>query len=270
MSGKETGYTFSKLVTVSGDNGSVGSVSKTNFVINLGTNMQKITRVSICSVTFPNNAYNVNDSGGGENNSFSIDLNGTVSEFEVKGGFYTTTTLMAAVQSAIQTYLTSLGNGQTFTLTQDSITQLVTATYGAGTSGIPSIILEDPVDDGGIWALLGFTSLPLTVTTTATAPSLPSLGGLKEAILQSNALAQGNMFDKNGEQKNALLAIPITAAFGVSNVFECKVDALCEISYLSPRTLQAVDFYLTDKAGNIINLHGGNLVINLKVWFNRF
>lgn len=268
MSGKEAGYTYAKLVTVSGDNGSSGSVA-TNFTVNLGTNMQKVVRVSICSVTFPNNAYNVNSTGGGQNNTFAIVVNSTIVDFAVEGGFYTTTSLMTAVATAINTFLTpSHGNGSV-ALTQDPISQLVTLTFTPSFTN-PTIELVDAQEGSGIWELLGFAVPAGPTATSLTATYLPSLGGLKEVFLQSSALAPGNMFDKDGEQKNTLLAIPITAPFGVSNVFECKVDALCEITYLSQRTLQSVDFSLTDKYGNIVDLHGGNLVINLKVWFNRF
>lgn len=282
MSGRETGYTYAKLVTVSGDNGVPGSNSKTDFKINLGPNMQRIARISILSVSFPNNAYNVNGSGGGANNGFAIDSGGTVAEFEIDPGFYTTTTLMSAVENAVNAYLTGLGDGQSIALAQDTINQLVTITYTAGT-GPASIDILDSESNSGIWELLGFTTLPLTVTTTQTAPDLPSLGGLKEVFLQSNELAPGNMFTSSVQSdqatgqaqsvpvtKNTLIAIPITAVFGVSNVWECKQDVLCEISYLTERSAQQVDFYLTDKGGNVVDLHGGNLVINLKVWFNRY
>ena len=266
MSGKDVGYTFAKLITVSGADGSPDSKSRTDFTVNLGPNMQKIARISIVSVSFPNNAYNVNGSGGGANNGFAI--TGSDDLF-VPEGFYTTTTLMSAVQTLVNTYLTSLGDGQSIALAQDPTTQLVTVTYTAG-AGAASIDLLDSSVNSGVWQLLGFFDIPVTVTTTQTAPNLPSLGGLKEVFLQSNELAAGNMYDKDGTQRNTLICIPITAPFGVSNVFECKVDSLCEITYLSPRSAQRCDFYLTDRGGNIVNLHGGNLIINLKVWFNRY
>jgi hypothetical protein len=231
--------------------------------------MQKVARVSILSVSFPNNAYNVNSSGGGANNGYAIDSGGTVAEFTVDPGFYTTTTLMSAMETAINNYLTGLGDGQSIALAQDPTNQLVTITYTAGV-GPASIDLLDSEFNSGAWELLGFTTLPLTVTTSQTAPDLPSLGGLKEVFLQSNEMAPGNLYDKDGSQKNVLIAIPITAPFGVSNVWDCKQDVLCEITYMSPRSLQQVDFYLTDKAGNVVDLHGGNLVINLKIWFNRY
>lgn len=275
MSGREKEFIYSLNVTVAGSDGFAGSESFTNFRTTLGPALQRIGRVSIVSVTFPNNAYNVNDTGGGANNEFAITIDGKTTSYEVEGGFYTTTTLMAAVEAAIQATMTALGDGQTFTLAQDSITQKVTATYGAGTSGVTSVTLVDPAINSGIWYLLGFTTIPATVTTTLTAPSLPSLGGLKEVLLQSNTFAPGKMIsstqDTQGwKQQNALVAIPITSAFGVSNVWECKQDVLCEISYLQQKTLQDADFYLTDRQGNIVDLHGGNLVINLRVWFNRY
>lgn len=290
MSGKEIGYTYSKLVTVSGDNGNPGG-TKTNFRINLGNNMQKIARVSIASVLFPNNAYNVNATGGGANNTFGFADDYAANLLSVEGGFYTTSTLMAAVQDAIQGVIDP--DGDTVTLTQDVTTQLVTVSFTAAVDSNTFDLYDsgngvnDPGDPGfnpalgipGIWELLGFDLGPsgyirlaagIGVTRSTTATNLPSLAGLKTVYLQSNTFAPGNMFDRDGDQKNTLLVIPITVQFGVSNVFECKVDSLCEITYLSSRMCQEADFYLTDKAGNMVDLHGGNLVVNLKVWFNRF
>lgn len=276
MTGKELGYTFARIVAVSGDQPvttASPSYSKTNFVYNFGTNTQKVARVSFVSITFPNNAYNVNDNGGGQNNLFSFTVGAVESDLSVEGGFYTTTTLTNAVETAVQAILTSNGTGQTFTLTQDTLTQKVIATYGAGTSGNATLTIERTNGQSGVWDILGFNVSSPEILTTAVprvADNLPSLGGLKEAFLKSDQLAPGNLFDNKGAQKNVCLAIPITAPFGVSNVFECKVDSLCEITYPTPRNLQQVDFSLVDRNGNTIDLHGGNLTINLKIWFYRF
>lgn len=276
MSGKELGYTYDVLVTVSGDKGLLGSPSKTNFRVNLGSTLQKIARVSIASVTFPNNAYNVNETGGGANNGFAITSGLNTYQFALDGGFYTTTTLMAAIQTAINDEFTTLGDGQTIAISQDALSQKVEIKYAAG-AGPATITILDSLLNSGAWELLGFTALPAVIgSLVAIAPDLPSLGGLKEVYLQSNTMAPGKLITNTDEgsqtwkQQNTLVTIPITAPFGVSNVFECKVDALCQITYISPRMIQECDFYLTDKAGNVVDLHGGNLVINLKLWFNRY
>lgn len=268
--GKEIGFNFCKLLVASGDKGLPGG-TRTNFKINMGVPVQKIKRISMVSVTFPNNAYNVNGSGGGENNDFEIIIGATVYEFVVAPGFYTTSSLTAAMQSAIQAELTTLALGQTFTLTQDPLSQLVSATYNAG-AGAASIQISDTSTGSGAWELLGFdTSTPITLNNgvPVVATNLPSLGGLKEVYIQSSTLAPGHMFDSD-QQRNVLQVIPITAPFGVSNVWDCKVDALCELTYMGKRTLSIIDFTLTDRYGNIIDLHGGNLIINLKIWFDQF
>src|SRR5690348_8910876 len=118
MSGKELGYTFSKLVTIRGDERTSGP-STTDFTYNLGNNVQRITRVSIPAVTFRNNAYNVNGSGGGRNNTFRVESGTDVLDFEITEGWYTTSTLMLAVQNAINTEFATLGNGQSVAITQD-------------------------------------------------------------------------------------------------------------------------------------------------------
>lgn len=275
-SGRETGYTNSRTVTASGDHntyaGSPDS-SKTNFTINLGTNLQQVNRVSFLSVQFRNNAYNVNNEGGGKNNTFAVTVNGVTVDFAVEEGFYTTSTLMSAVQTAIQAELTSAGDGQTFALSQSALSQKVQALYGEGSSGNPTMTLEQADGKAGVWELLGFVvTSPLTLTTgvASVATNLPQLGGLTTVYLQSKALAPGNMFDVDGQQKSYCLAIPVTVPFGVENIWECKVDRFCELTYNSPRNLQLIDFALVDKTGQLIDFQGGNLIINLRVWFQRY
>lgn len=270
--GRELGFEYSSLVVASGSDGLPGSNSQTDFRINLGPTFQKISRVSVLSITFPNQGYNINASGGGANNEFAINVNSVTSEYTVEPGFYTTTSLSAAVAAAIQAYLTGLGNGQTFTLAQDTINQKVSATYGAGVSGVNNLYLEEPADGTtSVWDYLGFVpEVKLSTGVAKVATNLPNLGGLKEVIIQSNVIAPGNLIDVGGMQVNGLVCIPINVPFGVSQVFECKVDNFCEISYNPPRQMQEVDFKLADKRGNSINLNGGNLTINLKVWFNKF
>src|SRR6185503_17226086 len=154
--GVETGYKLARLATASGDYDSSPSApgaSKTNFTMDLGTNVQQITRVSFLSVGFRNNSYNVNDSGGGVNNTFSINLRGVTTDFEIKAGFYTTSTLMAAVQAAIQAEMDDTGDGDTIALAQDAITQIVSATWTNGL-GSGTLILQDAGTDAGIWELL--------------------------------------------------------------------------------------------------------------------
>lgn len=270
MSGRESGFNYAKLVTIRGDQRQGGN-SNTDFTMNFGQFNQKIGRVSIASVTFQNNAYNVNSEGGGKNNTFSLRIDDLQMDFELEGGWYTTTTLISVVQDAINDALTDLGEGQSISFSQDTTTQLVSISYDPGTSGQLTIILEDTNDESGVWELLGFVP-PVVVSspTPRVATYFPSLGGLSNVYLRSNALAPSNMVESEGKLSNVLLVIPVTAAFGFENVFECKVDKLCEISYFTPRNCQTLDFQLTDRVGNILNLHGGNVTLNLKFWYPTY
>jgi hypothetical protein len=267
MSGKETGYVHSKLVIVRGDQGTGDST--TDFRFSLGQFAQRVTRVSIPHVEFRNNAYNINSSGGGANNTWSISSGLTTYNFSVAAGWYTTSSLMSAVQDAINTTLAGLGDGQSVSLSQDATTYLVSLSYTSGT-GPATITIEDRDERSGVWGLLGFVPPSDVGSTALVATYFPSLGGLTEAYLRSTALAPSNMLDTGGNLRNTLLTIPITAEFGKLNVFECKVDSLCEISYMTARNLQEIDIQLTDYYGNVIDLHGANLSITLKIWFNKY
>jgi hypothetical protein len=275
MSGKEKGYSYSKQVVLSGDSAQFG-ISNTDFTIALGENLQKISRVSLVSVSFPNNSYNINATGGGTNNTYQYTTpTGLTHTATVPAGFYTTTSLMAAIQTAMQAQFVTDGGGQTITFAQNVLTQNVEATYDQGVTGVPTLLLERvPGTTVSVWDMLGFdlSEGPFTLTsgTTVAATNLPALGGLKMAYLYSNTLCPGNTFDVKGTQKNILAAIPITSQFGVSNVWECHVDELCSLVFKTTRDLQQIDFSLRDKNGNLLDLHGGNMFINLRVWFQRY
>ncbi len=279
MSGKEKGDLYARGLTVSGDHGVfpyAPGASKTNFTIDLGTNVQKINQISFVSIAFRNNAYNIISSGPSQNNLFGFTINGDGEYSGVNQGWWTTTQLMQDIQAQIQYQLDAAGFGQTITITQDSKTQLVSIVYDEGTSGNPTMLIgKRALSDGpGAWDLLGFDvstgdiTIQSGVATVAT--NLPSLGGLSTVFLKSDALAPGMMFDVHGEQKNYCLAIPITAQFGYMNTFECKDDVLCTIQYPTARNLQRVDFALVDKDGNLVDMHGANLIINMKIWFQRY
>jgi hypothetical protein len=98
-SGKDLKLNYSRLLLVSGDrafNTSDPAYSRSNFTINLGINVQGVSRVSFISVTFPNNAYNVN-TGQEQNNTFSDQVNGSEDDYIATPGIYTTNTAMAVM-----------------------------------------------------------------------------------------------------------------------------------------------------------------------------
>lgn len=278
--GYDQGALYSKLLRINSakayTNGKDG-FSLTNCIVDLGQNCQRVKRVSFTSIVFSNTAYNILDSTYPDpNNEFRL-LTGTGTySFSVPKGFYNSSQLLAAMQSTIATALTTAGFGETFTFTQDPINNLVTFTYNKGTFGgnATAQLLANTNNVASTWTFLGYkvpigqTSLGASVTITAS--GVPSLSGIRQAYLRSSTLSPANQFDEKGKLSDISVVIPITAPYGFVNVWECKVDKLCEIIYSTPRNFQQIDFALVDEDGSVIDLNGGNIKIELKIYFDKY
>jgi len=124
---------------------------------------------------------------------------------------------------------------------------------------------------GFLFELLGSDATSLAITTVVT-PMLygPKLQGEQMAYISSMALSPGNAIDEKGTQVDVLVPVMITAPYRGMNVFECKVDDFCEIIYGKPKYLSNIDIALVDHEGRILDLHGGTLNLELRMWFNTF
>lgn len=284
MSGGEKGFVYSKLIRVnsanSASNVSSGGKSLTDWVVDLGATCQQAKRISFISCVFNNTAYNINGPTSSDPNylgTYVIEQGGatTVGTVSIPEGFYDTSGLLTTIQTLLQAVLTTAGNGETIVFTQNSLTNKVSFTYTKGTlpTGSFSLTANDN-KQASVWKMIGFpvrTSEFYTSedSTAVVAPNVPQLSGLRQVYLMSNMLAPGYQIDEKGTYQNVAINIPVTASYGSVNVWECKQDSLCEITYSSPRNLQQVDFRLTDEDGSVVDLHGSSVKVELKVWFNK-
>lgn len=287
MSGKDKGYEFTRIVRVSGedatptDGATSYSSRKTNFVVDFGYNLQQVKRVSVLSVSFLNTAFNIIDEPGTRsNNTFTIELDdgGTVTEmtYTIEPGFYNITQLMTVLNDAIVEFKTANPLSPTSVVfTQNSVSGYVQMTSSSLAAGrIWSVFDSDSKGNQtsrGPLQIMGFPLFRLSTALaggTQTASELPHLQGLTEVNVVSQALAPSNCFDEKTQATSVLVVVPVTAPFGVLNVFECKQDVLCEVTYPSSRNIQRADFSLRDRFGELIDLNGSNLKLTLRVWFN--
>src|SRR6185437_11201541 len=133
MSGYTKSSLYSKLLRISADKrlpGQAGDRS-TNFVVDLGSNLQRCKRLSIQSINFPNNFYNIfNNSFNRQSNNIQLGTYNTIPATQLTStaitpGYYNTANLMSAVISSFS------GSSSVFTInsfTQDPISQLCTIT----------------------------------------------------------------------------------------------------------------------------------------------
>lgn len=274
MSGGEKGYVHSKLVRINSATALDSSRSLTDWVADLGTTCQQVNRVSFQSVVFNNNGYNINGSTSSDPNylgTMEVFDPSDVSTISVPEGYYNISQLL----SFLNTNLSNVGDGWSLVFTQDPISYKVRATWLQNASARTRFLFRrnelSQQNVKSIWEVLGFTvpSEDIGNNQTLVAQALPRLTGLRQVYLTSSLLAPSNQIDEKGSFQNVCVNIPITSPFGGVNVWECKVDSLCQITYKTARNIQRVDFQLRDEDGSIINLHGSSVKVELRVWFNK-
>ena len=284
MSGKDVGYQFSRLVRVSGEDATPASddaYAKTNFIVDYGYNLQQIKRVSVLNVAFMNNAFNFIDTPADlSNNNFTIELdNGPINSvtYTIDPGFYNITQILTELNNAAADFKATYPLAPTVTFSVPTTSGFIQANIGVTTAGYTWRIFDSNASGAafklGPLRQIGFSTGLITTTgaaNTQTATVLPSLQGLTDVSLVSAALAPGNCFDEKNLASSVLVVIPVTAPFGTLNVFECKQDVLCEVSYPTSRNIQRADFSLRDRFGNLVDLNGANLKITLRVWYNSY
>lgn len=266
--GGNKGANFSKLVSVSSSRRIQGTTS--DFIFNAGQNLQNVQRVSIPTVSFFNNIYNITNDSTGVNNSYTYSYLGNPPHtFTLTPGFYSLSQILALMNADISnTY------GPTNVWTYDPITNLVSFNVIGGSlfvlnSGTnPSLGLMTSLGGGPFVAINqsygGVSTIQITGTT------FPLLSSPTQVYLRSSTLAPSNSVEDQGRFTNTLLALAVNAPYLNLNLFECKVDSLCEILYSRPRDINNIDIKLTDRDGNVIDLHGGTLNVELRVWFNSY
>lgn len=267
--GGNKGANYAKLISIASSRRIPGSAySTSNFLFNAGQNLQNIQRVSIPSVAFFNNIYNITNDPTGNNTTYSYSYNGNPPHtFSLTPGYYNISLLLNLLnQDIVNTY------GTVASWSIDPITNLVSLTVGAGelitlnTGTSPNLQLMTTLGGGS------FVVTPKAIAGPglATGITFPLLSSPIQVYIRSTALAPANAIEDSGRFCNTLLALNVTAPYLGLNQFECKVDSLCELIYTRPRDIGTIDIQLTDRDGNIIDLHGGSLDVEIKVWFNRY
>jgi hypothetical protein len=313
--GSNKGFGYSRLLRIAGDNRTPGGGKdrSTNFVVNTGQNIQRVSKISVSSVTFPNNFDNVQafnpDYSVYTEAEFTLRVasTGTQQSSTVPGGRYTDVQLAYLVQAKLKTMYDNLtaslipAGNSTFQFTRDPNNFRWTISFYDANRGdtvyfadasVPTvqqslgqmgaIQISSPFEKLGFapWPLASITSLlNNSITTTGggstnvgnlKAPYLPKLLGLTKIYVRSARLGPGNCYDEEGKVSNCIIPVVVNSAYGQLNFFETKVDNLTEITYPRPIEFNNIDIQLTDRNGNEVNLYGGNVQIEFRIWFSQF
>lgn len=291
MSGRggNKGYAFTKQLRInSSDRVDVDNTTDSDFAVDLGTNLSQVKKLSISAVQFNNVFYNIFNTSVKYNNYWGMDVTGSVEAGRhtpsIPPGYYSVATLESAIQTTFDTIF-GVGN-VVIQWAQSPTTNLITIvgissslsgmtkiTFSALTKEESAQVAPGAKQDFNVFGILGFPS-PTAVAIGAsnvTATYFPSLNNPSVAYIVSSALAPMNSFDEGGKVSNILIPIQINVPFGNLVVFECRQDILCEIDYGKyPRALNRVDIQLVDHNLDVLDLHGTELNLDLRVWLNLF
>jgi hypothetical protein len=273
--GFRKGTQNSKLLRINSSNRISGTNS--NFTVDLGSSLQQVSQVSVATVQFYNVFYNITANPSDSNQPETSPVTGSNNRIDYKTslpssgsifltpGYYSATDLVTELTSVF-----SIIAGEAVTFTFDSINNK----YSVQTTAITLTII-DPANgqNDSPMEMLGFTYTNGVITITPTplqAKFIPNMVHVSIAYLASSALSPMNSVDEKGLSSNILQPINVTSAWGELNLFECKVDELCELIYPRTRILNRIDIQLVDHEGRVLDLQSTELNIELRVWFNTF
>jgi hypothetical protein len=237
--------TESKLIIIDTRQKQGDSSSNSSFYFDIGTDIN-IKSFAIKSISLVNAQFNVNSF----NNTFNLLVGATPYTVTVDVGQYTTTTLLTALTTAVNTAITP----ETVAFAQNTTTQIITATFSTSST----------IQDSPLGRLLGFTGAE-GAGTTVVASGFPTLLGTYSYILTSGVL--GQMCRRSDDEQYPVLAVvPNDVDFGSQIIYEPN-----DVQYgLIKRTglvgMSSIDIQVRDDNFNIVDLHGTHVQIVLKVW----
>jgi hypothetical protein len=234
----------SKTATVS-NNGSF-----TSYIHN--EKLQSVKAVSLKTCTFRNTFYNVSSEVG--NNIFSIEINGTTYAHTIsEDGWYTTTELIAILKPLIEA--DAITEGGTLTdFVQQSYSDKLEITFATvssqllGAAGSLNWYLGN-TDDSGV----------ITAATTYVFTDQPSLGGVESVTCNVKSKNTKSILTKavSGSPEktlstNSLGVIPVTAAYGLLNVYnQPDVDAVASV-FNKPDDFTKLEFKIRASDGRVL------------------
>jgi hypothetical protein len=242
---------YNKLLRISSADRSPASVSTTDFTVDY-PNVQvlaKIVSMVVKHVSFPNVFYNITL----KNNVLKYEVTSGIQTLVVPIGNYTLPTLLAVITP-------SLG-----AISQEMTTFLLTFT-----ATVLSPLKLYGIEDGSTLApYLGIPSTTILNTVNFTAPNVPKLQGVEHVYIASKFLSKGNNFiDANKRQELPIVAmIPNMVSYGSMVHYNSQHESLDVINYESETSLQTIDIRLYDGEGNLLDLHGQDINIILKIYY---
>lgn len=247
-----------------------------DFLLNLPFSTSKFTKLRLKSAQLYNSFYNVTDnsvSGTPRNNvlSFQISPNPDGSfpisySISIPQGYYSITSILPALQSAINTAIAPL----TSTVTIDQLTKNLTITLSN-----PALYLNvlPLLENQGLNLILGFSRRQETGFTLGgvVAPRLPNLNRYSVLYLETNFVRNSSISSGSGtpsSNQNLPMFFPVTSTIQVTAGFGELISFLDTTSVFLDiaNPIGSIRCTLRDSFGYAINTNGLQILYEFEVY----
>lgn len=179
---------------------------------------------------------------------YSEDGNITTATCSIVNGSYSIRDLKTALQTALNVAKTNL----TWSITLNEYTMRFSFTYVGSPVGD---VIFTPITGLTTFNILGFDNVAKTMTSTETSTKICSIGNIEALFLKcSVGHSEGISDHYEGRQKTILAEIPCLAPFFGVIYWERSSDYSPKIELPDVTSLTSIDFQITDKFNNFINL----------------
>jgi hypothetical protein len=225
--------------------------TSSNFTFSFNKDIKRIVEIYISSIHVPYSFYAISD----YNNTFTMN-NGNIT-ITIPPGNYTTTTICAILKSLID----SAFNDTTTNVIFSYSTFKLTITRGIAFN-IDAVIY--PYTNAA--KILGFNTSS-QVAFSVTSDSAINISGPNYIVLHSKVLSHpinNKILYSDDTYTDVLATIPVDVGVGeilsLTNTVPLPIKYSYKYNYVAG---SAIDFTITDEFGNILNLNGGDVAIQL-------
>lgn len=196
------------------------------------------------------------------NNSVHVDFNGFEITAHVPTGLYNTTSLQAAIRTA----LISVGGmagyiNANFALTTDEATQKVTLVMG-NASGTDEVFVGDA---GSVFGILGWPVGSPNALATQIAPDIAFLNQVNYFLIHSSLAASGIRF--NDAYNSTVARVLIDVDPGSQINYNPQNPAVCNPYELIGTIVSRARFWLTDQNNNPVDTFGETWSVMIRIYY---
>lgn len=230
------------------------SRSTSDFTYSLGASLE-VDSITIKNISIPHVQYNIES----YNNTLVVNDGVTSNTLTIPIGQYDINQLMNEISSQLTTLY-----GTAVLLTLDPISKKIVITT-TQSFRISRVEASSPLSKY-IGIPYGTSYYPLLATAGFTLPEIAQLQGPNNYLLASNVLSQGlGSILTDGKSVPIIMPIPIDVEYGQIQQYESNDYELNTKRYSRLQNIQNIDIRIYDDDLNIVDLHGQDIEIVIKV-----